>query len=171
MSVQENRKIIFSVIGGVALLGLSYFIYKKVSEADPVTASTGAHDDITAKIKALGTPTKGKDDKIVFEYIIQFAEVVGRESRVKLVEMLESNKSERRQLLKDNNLENYHALIEKIVKAEDQISDDVLGVATKVIGLTPEEFCVHMEHHTQNQWNGARLQKLMEDIQSSPVTG
>ena len=72
-------------------------------------------------------------------------------------------------MLKDNKVPEYEALVEDICKAEDKISDDCLAVAAKVIGLTPEEFLVHMEHHTTNQWNGARLQKLMEDIKDEVV--
>ena len=90
MSSENNRKVIYSVIGGVALLGLSWLIYKKMSSAEAV--QTGDYDELIAKIKALGTPTKDASGKITFEYIIKFAEIVGREGKVRLADMLEDSK-------------------------------------------------------------------------------
>ena len=78
-----------------------------------------SNDQMAAKIKALGTPKKNKDGKIVFDYIIQFAEVVGKESRIRLVDMLEDNKDTRRVLLKENKHDEYDKMVENLVKMED----------------------------------------------------
>ena len=77
MSNKDNKKLIIAVIGGVAVLATSayiYYAYKNKSEVEVDDPTNKEDRECLNIIKALGEPQFSKDGKLTFDYMIKFCE-------------------------------------------------------------------------------------------------
>jgi len=168
MSQKDNKKTILLLAGCVAVLATTALIFYKYSQkeiSEVPGALTKEDKKCLENIKKLGPPQfNSKTNKLEFDYLIRFCEVVGLHAKTKQkVKEIQFIK-ERREHLKAGNEEKYKEIIQQMIDMEQTISDDALALAAKAIDMDSDTIEAQLTEATHSQINAHRLAELQQKI-------
>ena len=139
-----NTKLIMSVVGGLTLAGLAYYVFRSSQTEEDHTCvpqnteeERQAFKSIIEEIDKLGEPKKNPSDgQLEFKYIVKFSETVARLSKRRIMSKMDTIKEQRRQALKNEDHDKYKEVVGDILKLGDQVQDQTLHYAAEHIGYT-----------------------------------
>ena len=172
--MDNNKKIIFGVVGGAAILGIAYYMFfanKQESKAGEVADESSLSEEdkiLVQKVKDLGPLKTDDDGHINFDYLCKFSKLVTIEAINRHRKETEKSKNERRELLKAGDHKKYTDLVLPVIASQNTIQDDMLALAGKVVGYFGEELMNEMDYHAKDMRKAQVLAQLMQQIQSMP---
>jgi len=115
----------------------------------------------------LGKPQFCLGTKILeFEYLLKFSELVVKYSRKLQAEAKNELVASRREALNDGDEEKYAQIVREMMSREQQITDETLEAAAKMIGLDANEIEEQIQDYTNNDEEKAvQLMNLQKKVQ------
>ena len=121
---------------------------------------------LITEIKALGEPEKEPSGRLEFNYHKKLLTIVMKSGKQSFANEKEELIKKRRQLLKDEKMEEYKVLAAEIIQKEESVSSDVLKEAMDHIGLNEQEF---MGTHQYYMMNPETQQELLQAQTGEPT--
>ena len=146
----KKASLAVSVVLGMGLIGYAIHSYhKSVKVISPKKPKESQSEYILRKVHESGLVEAQSGRKLSFGQILKFIEMVGTISRANYLKFLDSQKGKRRDLLREQRISEYMDMALSVQK-HDEISERVLGLAARAIGLTPKEIDLQIEFHQKD---------------------
>ena len=131
------------------------------------TSNTENNDSaFITEIKALGEPEKEPSGRLEFNYYKKVFTIVMKTGKQSFANEKRELLTKRRQLLKDEKMEEYKALVADMIQKEEHVGADLLQEAMEHIGLNEQEF---MGTHQYYMMNPQTQQELMQAQTGEPT--
>lgn len=142
----STKKILLAVGAAAGVFVTGYAIYQLSSKKAVTTAQD---EELLEDVRKIGTVKANAQGVFDFEHFVEIYKIIRKHSKRQLQQILDEMKTKRRQLLKEDKIQEYRQLVLEQTKNEETIYQKVSEQVCMELDLTEQQFTTTQQHFMQ----------------------
>jgi hypothetical protein len=151
----KNKRLLFKIIGGVSLVGLSLFLYyRKRNKPSPAIAQQALDQNISRTMirmesvpESLPITVEIVENRISITTILNVLGECIRRSTKDVYELTMNGRKERRKYLKSKDIRKYILVVQDVLKLDEEIRETVLDQVVTINKISKQQFAESLNHY------------------------